>query len=564
MSLSLSKTKPVLHITSLSVDFPGFDGNFRAVDDLSLTIARGEVLGVIGESGAGKSMTGAAIIGLIDPPGRITSGEIHLQGERIDNLGDKALETLRGRRIGTVFQDPLVSLNPLYTIGQQLIETIRRHLPLDQAQARQRAIDLLREVGIDEPARRLDAYPHEFSGGMRQRVVIALAVAADPDLLIADEPTSALDVSVQAQIIALLRSLCQRRGLAVLLITHDMGVVAEIANRVVVMHKGRIVESGPVAEVIGSPKHDYTRTLIAAIPSIRRKNTRASVASKGDLVRVEGLIRDFALPGGGGLPFFSKNRKQRSLRAVNDVSFSIGEGKTFALVGESGSGKSTIARIVVGLLGAQAGKVTIGGTVLGQDKAPALKGAVQMIFQDPYASLNSRWRIGDIIAEPIRTLGFEKDNRVIEQRVTDLLEKVRLDPDARSRFPHEFSGGQRQRIAIARALASRPRFIVCDEPTSALDVSVQAQVLELMASLQAEFGLTYLLISHNLAVVRQMADRVGVLKNGVLVEEGPVEEVFERPQHDYTRMLIAAVPDIDDSVVPSTDVKQRPKVLFDH
>ncbi|ACM39891.1 ABC transporter ATP-binding protein (plasmid) [Agrobacterium vitis] len=564
MSLSLSKTKPVLRINSLSVDFPGFDGNFRAVDDLSLTIARGEVLGVIGESGAGKSMTGAAIIGLIDPPGRITSGEIHLQGERIDNLGDKALETLRGRRIGTVFQDPLVSLNPLYTIGQQLIETIRRHLPLDQGQARQRAIDLLREVGIDEPARRLDAYPHEFSGGMRQRVVIALAVAADPDLLIADEPTSALDVSVQAQIIALLKSLCQRRGLAVLLITHDMGVVAEIANRVVVMHKGRIVESGSVAEVIGSPKHDYTRALIAAIPSIRRKNTRASVASKGDLVKVEGLIRDFALPGGGGLPFFSKNRKQRSLRAVNDVSFSIGEGQTFALVGESGSGKSTIARIVVGLLGAQAGKVTIGGTVLGQDKAPALKGAVQMIFQDPYASLNSRWRIGDIIAEPIRTLGLETDNRVIEQRVTDLLEKVRLDPDARSRFPHEFSGGQRQRIAIARALASRPRFIVCDEPTSALDVSVQAQVLELMASLQAEFGLTYLLISHNLAVVRQMADRVGVLKNGVLVEEGPVEEVFERPQHDYTRMLIAAVPDIDDSVVPSTDVKQRPKVLSDH
>ncbi|MCF1473366.1 ABC transporter ATP-binding protein [Agrobacterium vitis] len=564
MSLSLSKTKPVLRINSLSVDFPGFDGNFRAVDDLSLTIARGEVLGVIGESGAGKSMTGAAIIGLIDPPGRITSGEIHLQGERIDNLGDKALETLRGRRIGTVFQDPLVSLNPLYTIGQQLIETIRRHLPLDQPQARQRAIDLLREVGIDEPARRLDAYPHEFSGGMRQRVVIALAVAADPDLLIADEPTSALDVSVQAQIIALLKSLCQRRGLAVLLITHDMGVVAEIANRVVVMHKGRIVESGPVAEVIGSPKNDYTRALIAAIPSIRRKNTRASLVSKGDLVKVEGLIRDFALPGGGSLPFFSKNRKQRSLRAVNDVSFSIGEGQTFALVGESGSGKSTIARIVVGLLGAQAGKVTIGGTVMGPDKAPALKGAVQMIFQDPYASLNSRWRVNDIIAEPIRTLGLEKDNRVIERRVADLLEKVRLDPDARSRFPHEFSGGQRQRIAIARALASRPRFIVCDEPTSALDVSVQAQVLELMASLQAEFGLTYLLISHNLAVVRQMADRVGVLKNGVLVEEGPVEEVFERPQHDYTRMLIAAVPDIDDSVVPSTDVKQRPKALSDH
>ena len=536
----------VLSIRNLTVEFPTSAGLFKAVDDISLDIARGEVLGVIGESGAGKSMTGAAVTGLVDPPGRVVSGEIFLQGERIDGLSEVALKSLRGRRIGTVFQDPLVSLNPLYTVGRQLIETIRSHLPLDVKAARQRAIELLREVGIGEAERRVDAYPHQFSGGMRQRVVIALAIAADPDLLIADEPTSALDVSVQAQIVALLKSLCEKHGLAVLLITHDMGVVAEIADRVAVMNRGRIVETGAVTDVVRNPREAYTRALIAAIPSIHSKSARPALAGVRELVGVETIRRDFELPGGFSLPLLRRLSPVRSITAVNDVSFTIGEGQTFALVGESGSGKSTIARMVAGLLRAQSGRISVGGKVIGPNDRSAHKGAVQMIFQDPYASLNPRWQIGDIIAEPIRRLGLGHNRAEVDHQVAELLERVRLEPEARHRYPHEFSGGQRQRIAIARALSSRPRFIVCDEPTSALDVSVQAQVLDLMGGLQAEFGLTYLLISHNLAVVRQMADRVGVLKGGVLVEEGVVEQVFERPQHAYTRMLLAAAPDIQD------------------
>ncbi|MCE6076450.1 dipeptide ABC transporter ATP-binding protein [Agrobacterium vitis] len=551
---------PVLSIRNLTVEFPTKAGIFTAVEGLSLDIARGEVLGVIGESGAGKSMTGAAITGLIDHPGRITSGEILLHGERIDGRSEQAMRSIRGRRIGTVFQDPLVSLNPLSTVGRQLIETIRSHLPLDAKAARSRAIELLREVGIGEAERRVDAYPHQFSGGMRQRVVIALAIAADPDLLIADEPTSALDVSVQAQIVALLKSLCEKRGLAVLLITHDMGVVAELADRVAVMNRGRIVETGPVADVVRRPREDYTRTLIAAIPSVHSKSTRPIPSSIEKLVRVENIHREFDLPGGFSLPLLRKLSSVRNIKAVDDVSFSIGQGETFALVGESGSGKSTIARIVVGLLRAQAGRVTIDGSQIGVSDGPALTGAVQMIFQDPYASLNPRWQIGDIIAEPIRRLGLEQRREEIDKQVTELLQRVRLDPAVRHRYPHEFSGGQRQRIAIARALSSRPRFIVCDEPTSALDVSVQAQVLELMGNLQAEFGLTYLLISHNLAVVRQMADRVGVLKSGVLVEEGPVEQVFDRPQHAYTKMLLAAAPDIYD-VFRGKQLEPRPTAI---
>ncbi|MBB4350638.1 ABC transporter ATP-binding protein [Aliirhizobium cellulosilyticum] len=536
----------VLCIRNLTVEFPTSAGSFKAVNCISLDIARGEVLGVIGESGAGKSMTGAAVTGLVDPPGRVVSGEIFLQGERIDGLSEVALKSLRGRRIGTVFQDPLVSLNPLYTVGRQLIETIRSHLPLDAKAARQRAIELLREVGIGEAERRVDAYPHQFSGGMRQRVVIALAIAADPDLLIADEPTSALDVSVQAQIIALLKSLCEKRGLAVLLITHDMGVVAEIADRVAVMNRGRIVETGAVTDVVRNPQEAYTRALIAAIPSIHSKSARPALPGVRELVRVETIRRDFELPGGFSLPLLRRLSPVRSITAVNDVSFTIGEGQTFALVGESGSGKSTIARMVAGLLRAQSGRISVGDKAIAPNDRSAHKGAVQMIFQDPYASLNPRWQVGDIIAEPIRRLGLGQSRAKVDHQVAELLERVRLEPEARHRYPHEFSGGQRQRIAIARALSSRPRFIVCDEPTSALDVSVQAQVLDLMAGLQAEFGLTYLLISHNLAVVRQMADRVGVLKGGVLVEEGVVEQVFERPQHAYTRMLLAAAPDIQD------------------
>ena len=539
-------TEPIVSVRNLVVEFPLRRGLFTAVNDVSFDIMPGEILGVVGESGAGKSMTGSAIIGLIDPPGRIAGGEIHLSGRRIDNLPSEEMSKLRGKRIGMVFQDPLTSLNPLYTIGEQLIETIRRHLPLSEGQAKRRAIELLAEAGIPSPETRIDSYPHQFSGGMRQRVVIALALSAEPDLIIADEPTSALDVSVQAQIIKVLKQLCESRGAAVMLVTHDMGVIAETASRMIVMNKGKIVETGSVGDIIKRPKEEYTINLINAIPSIKDETRRHEVPPAATpLVRVEKLTRDFDLSP-GFLDRMLKGSKRTVVKAVQDVSLDIRKGSTYGLVGESGSGKSTCARMLVGLIRPTAGKVLLEGDDIwaGGSGAQQRRQRVQMIFQDPYASLNPRWRVGDIIAEPMRALKLVSGRREAEERVADLLEKVRLDPISMRKFPHEFSGGQRQRIAIARALSSQPEFIVCDEPTSALDVSVQAQVLDLMRGLQDEFGLTYLLISHNLAVVRQMADDVGVMHNGVLVEQGQVDDIFDNPQVEYTRMLLNSIPDI--------------------
>jgi len=547
-------SQPVLSVKDLSVVFHLRRGDFTAVKSISFDIMPGEVLGVVGESGAGKSMTGTAIMGLIDPPGEISSTSITLSGDRIDGLDEESLRKIRGRRIGMVMQDPLTSLNPLFTVGEQLIETIRRHLPLSQDEARARAIALLADAGIPDPQNRIDSYPHQFSGGMRQRVVISLALAAEPELFIADEPTSALDVSVQAQIIKVLKRLCAERGVAVMLITHDMGVIAEAADRMIVMNKGEIVETGSVGDIINRPKMDYTIKLIEAIPSITAQNPRyAAAVAKGHsfasektdepLVVVDNLTKQFDLSGSFLSRITGRNRK--IVQAVNGVSFSIQRGQTYGLVGESGSGKSTCARMMVGLLPPTSGTVSLEGTDIwskGAEKKRRSK--IQMIFQDPYASLNPRWRVGEIIAEPMRALGIARKPGEIAERVADLLERVRLDPVSMRKYPHEFSGGQRQRIAIARALSSQPEFIICDEPTSALDVSVQAQVLELMSRLQEEFGLTYLLISHNLAVVRQMADEVGVLHNGNLVETGPVEQIFGAPQADYTRMLLDAVPDI--------------------
>ncbi len=538
---------PVLSVRDLVVDFPLRRGNFRALDGVSFDIAPGEVLGVVGESGAGKSMTGSAVIGLLEPPGQITRGEVHLTGQRIDTLPPAELAKLRGKRIGMVMQDPLTSLNPLFTVGEQLIETIRQHMPLSEDQARARAISLLEEAGIPRAAERINAYPHQFSGGMRQRVVIALAIAADPELVIADEPTSALDVSVQAQIINVLKDLCKRRGTAIMLITHDMGVIAQIADRIMVMNAGQVVETGSVAQIIRHPQQDYTIRLIASIPTISRSGEAppAQPADTGPAyVEVQNLVRDFDM--GSTIVDRLLRRPAKTFRAVNDVSFRIRKGETYGLVGESGSGKSTCARMIAGLIEPTSGRVTVAGQDVwaGSEGARARRRAVQMIFQDPYASLNPRWRVGNIIAEPIRVLGLARNASEIEDRVADLLRKVRLDPIVMRKFPHEFSGGQRQRIAIARALSSQPEFIVCDEPTSALDVSVQAQVLDLMAELQQDFGLTYLLISHNLAVIRQMATEVGVLHNGVLVESGPVDAIFDHPQADYTRVLLDAVPDL--------------------
>jgi peptide/nickel transport system ATP-binding protein len=540
-------TEPVLSVKNLVVEFPFRDDVFRAVDDVSFQIMPGEVVGVVGESGAGKSMTGAAVIGLIERPGHIAGGEIRLKGERIDNLPEEARAKLRGKRIGMVFQDPLTSLNPLYTVGRQLVETIRAHLPLSEAQARQKAIDLLVEAGIPKAAERIDSYPHQFSGGMRQRVVIALAIAAEPELIIADEPTSALDVSVQAQIIKVLKKLCASHGAAVMLITHDMGVIAQTADRMIVMHHGKIVETGTVGDIIRRPREPYTIKLIDSIPTISRSGEAPPPAAANDdraFVEIRDLVRDFEL----GRSAFTRllPGKVEIFRAVNEVSFSISKGQTFGLVGESGSGKSTCAKMIVGLLRPTSGSIHVDGHDVwaGAHGLRERRRRVQMIFQDPYASLNPRWRVADIVAEPMRTLGIARNRTEVQDRVADLLTKVRLEPSAMKKFPHEFSGGQRQRIAIARALSSQPEFIVCDEPTSALDVSVQAQVLDLMSALQEEFGLTYLLISHNLAVVRQMSSAVGVLHNGVLVESGPVDAIFDNPQAEYTRMLLDAVPDI--------------------
>ena len=564
----------LLTVEGLDVIFDTHKGPHQVLHEVSFQMAPGEILGVVGESGAGKSMTGMAIMGLIAAPGRIASGQIHLAGERIDTLRGEALRRLRGRRIGMVFQDPLTSLNPVLTIGQQLTETIRTHLPLTAVQARERALQLLTEVDIPQPDWRLTQYPHQLSGGQRQRVAIALALAADPQLLIADEPTTALDVSVQAQIIALLKRLCRQRGLSTLLVTHDMGVIAETADRVMVMYAGRVVETGPVLQILEAPAHPYTRALMAAIPSVHHRQHRLPVPETGQgagqnawkeagkaqglatpsapLLQVESLSRQFDLSASWMQRFITREPR-RILQAVDQVSFSIPRGRTFGLVGESGSGKSTVARMIAGLLTPDQGRITFDGIVRHGEDAPRLSAAQQqalrrrsqMIFQDPYASLNPRWRVDRLIAEPLQVLGITHDPAEIGARVADMLRRVRMSPDDARKYPHQFSGGQRQRIAIARALISQPEFIICDEPTSALDVSVQAQVLNLMRDLQDEFGLTYLLISHNLAVIRFMCDDVGVMQQGKLVEQGAADAILDAPQHPYTRQLLAAVPDLE-------------------
>ncbi|MDM0086574.1 MULTISPECIES: ABC transporter ATP-binding protein [unclassified Variovorax] len=556
----------VLRVRDLSVEFDTHRGVMRVLDGVSFDIAPGEILGVVGESGAGKSMTGAAVIGLIEPPGRIAGGTVELHGERIDTLRGEDLRRLRGRRIGSVFQDPLTSLNPVYPIGRHLVETIRTHLPVSEKEAFRRALALLADVEIPDPELRIRQYPHQFSGGMRQRVAIALALCAEPQLLIADEPTTALDVSVQAQVIRVFRRVCRERGTAALLITHDMGVIAEAADRVMVMYRGRVRETGPVRAVLDAPREPYTRALMAAIPSVHERidrlpvpeigsdsalpvpalarTARAADASAAPLIQVQGLTREFDLSA-GWLVRTLVRQPRKLLRAAEDVHFDIARGSTFGLVGESGSGKSTVARMIAGLTKPTAGRVLFDGIDRwgGPNETAALRRRFQMIFQDPYASLNPRWRVDQLIAEPVEVLGLAGSADETEARVADALRRVRMSPDDGRKYPHQFSGGQRQRIAIARALASQPEFIVCDEPTSSLDVSVQAQVLNLMRDLQQEFGLTYLLISHNLAVIRHMCDRIGVMQRGRLVEQGAAEAVLDAPAHAYTRELMAAVPD---------------------
>ena len=568
----------LLAVEDLRVEFPSRRGAVVAVERMSLEVEPGEILGIVGESGAGKSTIGNAILGLLEPPGEVTGGRMRLHENDLGALAETDRKKLRGAKIGMIFQDPLTSLNPLYTVGQQLVETIRTHLGVAEPEAEERAVRLLDQVGIEEPRVRLRHYPHQFSGGMRQRVVIALALCADPELLIADEPTTALDVSIQAQILELIQSLCREQRLGVVLITHNMGVIADVTDRVSVMYRGRLVETGPTSEVLGRPQHPYTRSLIGAVPRPDLTVARfpgigyvedgdpASVATEirgnggwlesgwagtvhdspadaGPLVEVDGVSMDFLI-------VRSMLRwRRRTFTAVDGVSFSIGPGEVFGLVGESGSGKSTIARIITGIYRPTGGRVAFAGNDLaGMRDARRLRRIrqqMQMIFQDPYASLNPRMRVLDIVAEPLRFHGLTSSRAETAEAVGDLLERVGLARSSARRFPHEFSGGQRQRISIARALATRPRFLICDEPTSALDVSIQAQILNLLKDLQEEMGLTMLFISHDLPVIRQMCDRIGVMRHGRLIEVAQSEALFERPRHDYTKTLLELMPKLE-------------------
>ncbi|UYP67388.1 ABC transporter ATP-binding protein [Thalassobacter stenotrophicus] len=558
-------TEPVLSIRNLTVEIPTRRGLFKPVQGVSYDIRPGEIRGVVGESGAGKSMTGNAVIGLLDPPARVSEGEIWLNGRRIDQLDAEQKRRIRGGEIAMIFQDPLTSLNPLFTVGEQLVETIQLHLGLSSSEAQSRAIALLDRVRIPNPEERFHQYPHQFSGGMRQRVVIALALCSEPSVIVADEPTTALDVSIQAQVLDLIKELARERQVGVILVTHDMGVIADTTDEVTVMYEGRVVEQGTTSQILGAPTHEYTKSLIAAVPrpqvklhrfpqvsyggretafkieDLARNWDRSTASKSGTLVEVKGLTKRF-LAKGAILP-----SKRSYFTAVDDVSFDIKDGEVFGLVGESGSGKSTVARMLATLYPVDGGTVTFDGEeVTGMDakQLSAYRKQIQMIFQDPFSSLNPRMSVGDIVAEPL--VHHKLLSRAeIGPRVRELLDRVGLASDAYRKYPHEFSGGQRQRISIARALATQPRFLICDEPTSALDVSIQAQILNILKDLQEHLGLTMLFISHDLPVVRQMCDRVGVMRQGKLVEVQETSALFEAPKSDYTRELLDLMPRLE-------------------
>jgi len=602
---------PLLQVEGLEVEFLTRRGKVDAVRGISFEIARGTALGLVGESGCGKSVTAQALMGLVEMPGRIKAGRVRWKGADLIGPGTDAIRReVCGRDIAMIFQDPMTSLDPLFTIGAQIAEVLRQHRGLSATAARDRAVELLDIVRIPDPAQRVDQYAHEFSGGMRQRALIAMALASEPDLLVADEPTTALDVTVQAGILDLLADLQDNLGLAVLMITHDLGVVARLCHRVAVMYGGEIVEDGPAARMLEAPGHPYTAGLLAATPSLsdRRKRlftiegqppdlrvprgacafrprcantieacaispnllvlanedarlachnpvagnprTAATVPAMvkvatptrtTPLVRVENLSVRFPI---GRQPFFGQGV---FMTAVDDVSFDIQPGETLGLVGESGSGKTTTGRALLRATQISGGRVIFDGQDVGALPPRALRDLrrdMQLIFQDPYSSLNPRMTVGEIVAEPLIVHGIEKNPARLRDRVAELLTLVGLPADAAQRYPHAFSGGQRQRVGIARALTLEPRLIIADEPVSALDVSIQAQVVNLMQDLQERLGITYLFIAHDLAVVRHIATRVAIMKAGKIVEIGTAEQVYTAPQHPYTRALLASVPEI--------------------
>ncbi|MGR3494031.1 ABC transporter ATP-binding protein [Citreimonas sp.] len=538
----------VLTVRDLSVQVATPSGAKTVLDGLSFDLRAGETLCLAGESGSGKSMTALAIMGLLPKPMcRITGGSVRLGETELVGLSDTRYRAIRTTRVAMIFQEPMTSLNPLMTVKQQLTETLLEHDACTRAEAPARALQLLRDVQLTEPERRLKQYPHELSGGMRQRVMIAIALACDPEVLIADEPTTALDVTVQAEILDLIRKLQREHGTAVLMITHDMGVVAEMADRVVILRHGREVEAAPVRDIFEAPLSDYARELLAAVPRLGTAPPRPEKAEGPVVLEVDDLTVRFDVRGG------VFNRVQARVHAVEGVSFRIRAGETLALVGESGCGKSTIGKALMGLVPWD-GSVRVMGRQtrgMGPARMKPVRRDIQMVFQDPGASLDSRMTVGDQVAEPLLIHGLASGSE-LKDRVAHLFRRVGLSPDMMARYPHEFSGGQRQRVNIARALSLSPKLIIADESVSALDVSVQAQVLDLLQEIQDEDGLAFLFISHDMAVVEQVADRIMVMRLGQVVEDGARDAVLRDPRHAYTRRLLSAVP------VPDP-TRQRPE-----
>ncbi|GAA4363162.1 ABC transporter ATP-binding protein [Nocardioides caricicola] len=537
-------TAPVLEVTDLAISFAH---PRPAVVSVSITLGEAEVLALVGESGSGKSMTARAVIGLL-PEGAVATGSVRLRGEEVLGLPEDQLRRIRGRRVAMVFQEPQTALNPVRTIGWQLSEALRAHGRVRGKAARERAIELLREVEIPDPEERLGFYPHQLSGGQKQRVVLALALANEPELLLADEPTTALDVTVQAEILALLRRIRDRTGTSIVIITHNMGVVAHIADRVVVLRQGEVVEEAETHELFARPRHSYTRQLLAAVPRLPVPGEMHAVPEPEDSAGVPALEYDDVRV------HYGSRMRGRVLPAVDGVTLRLDRGQVLGLVGESGSGKTTLGRLAAGLVPLAGGRVRVGGEDLAAARGRRrvdLRRRLAFVHQDPEASLDPRFSIGDAIREPLDVHGVGS-RRSRDERVLELLDAVRLPASFLQRRPRELSGGQRQRVALARALTLDPELLIADEPTSALDVSVQAEVLELFASLQRRLGFACVFISHDLAVVNKVADQVAVLRAGKVVESGPAARVFGDPAHEYTRRLLDAVPVPDPTVRDAT------------
>ncbi|MDM7852552.1 dipeptide ABC transporter ATP-binding protein [Pseudochrobactrum kiredjianiae] len=555
-------TAHLLEVNDLHTYFETRTGTVKSVDGVSFHLDRGEILGLVGESGSGKSITGFSLIGLIDKPGRITQGSIKLEGRELVGLNETELRKLRGREISMVFQDPMMTLNPVLTVLDQMTMALRAHATLSDSDARTRCVEALRQVRIVDPEHKVDFYPHQFSGGMRQRVAIAIALLHKPKVVIADEPTTALDVSVQAEILTEVKALVAELGISMIWISHDLATVASISKRIAVMKSGKIVETGLASEVLKAPSHPYTQGLLDALPSRSKPGqmlgtsaqeeavqiTTTASASKAvpDFVTVNNAVKRFEWKSDVWSRFGQKIgllKPRKPVIAVNHVNLTIARGEALGLVGESGSGKSTLGRMVCGIYQPTEGKIRLSGQPVMSDSVHGSKltTKIQMIFQDPFASLDPRRTIGQSIAEGPIAHGLTSKSEA-RAYVAQWLKAVSLDPAFADRYPHQFSGGQRQRIAIARALAMQPEVIVCDEPVASLDVSIQAQILNLLLRLRKELNLTLLFISHDLSVVRHLCDRIIVMHHGKIVEEGLAETIFEAPQQPYTKMLLNAIP----------------------